>query len=106
GALFVLAFTPFEFALSVIAIVAFGDGFATLVGLHGIRPLFWNPSKTWEGLAAFIFSATAIAAFAVPLWSAVLYATVLGLLESMDWKTDDNLLLPVAATLLFHVFGL
>ncbi|MBI4360380.1 hypothetical protein HY572_01260 [Candidatus Micrarchaeota archaeon] len=105
GTLFLLAFVPFDFALAVIAIVAFGDGFATLVGLHGIHGLPWNKKKKWEGLAAFIFSASAIASLVVPLAPAVFYAVVLGALETLAWRTDDNVLLPVAATILFHVVG-
>lgn len=105
GSLLLLSFTPFHFALAVIAIVAFGDGFATLVGLHGIHALPWNKKKKWEGLAAFIFSASAIASLVVAWPTAVLYAIVLGVLETLDWRTDDNLLLPVAATILFHVLG-
>lgn len=105
GALFLLSFAPFGFSLTVIAIVAFGDGFATLVGLHGKQPLPWNKKKKWEGLAAFIFSASAIASLVLTLPAAVFYAVALGFLETLDWRTDDNLLLPVAATVLFHVIG-
>ena len=40
-----------ELALSVLAILAFGDGSATLGGLLiGGRPLPWNRHKTWAGL--------------------------------------------------------
>ncbi len=102
GALFVLAYAPFEFALSVIAIVAFGDGFATLVGMHGKWPLPWNPRKKTEGLLAFIFSAAAISSLVLPLGHAVAYSVILGFLETVDGPVDDNLLLPVAATILYY----
>lgn len=102
GALFVLAFTPFDFALAAIAIVAFGDGFATLVGLYGKWPLPWNPRKTTEGLIAFVFSAAAVASLVVPPMHAIAYAAVLGVLETMDGPVDDNLILPLAATVLYY----
>ena len=102
GALFVLCFTPFSFALAVIAIVAFGDGFATLVGLYGKWPLPWNPRKKTEGLLAFIFSAAAVASLVIPAPHAIAYATVLGILETVQGPLDDNLLLPMAATALYY----
>src|SRR5512142_56589 len=44
-----------EIAGSVWAILAFGDGFATLAGkaIRGPR-LPWNPQKSWSGFAAFV----------------------------------------------------
>ncbi len=102
GALFILSFAPFDFALAVIAIVAFGDGFATLVGLHGKWPLPWNPRKKTEGLLAFIFSAVAISSLVLPLQHALAYSIMLGILETIDGPVDDNLLLPVAATFLYY----
>ena len=44
-----------ELGLSVLAILAFGDGSATLVGLTLRGPrLPWNQAKSWSGLVAFI----------------------------------------------------
>lgn len=106
GALFVLSFTPFSFALAAIAIVAFGDGFATLVGLYGKWPLPWNPRKRAEGLLAFIFSAAAISSLVLPIGHAIAYSVVLGILETVDLPADDNLLLPLAATILYYAVPL
>ncbi|MBI5226562.1 hypothetical protein HY994_05005 [Candidatus Micrarchaeota archaeon] len=103
GALFVLSFTPFHFALGAIAIVAFGDGFATLVGLYGKWKLPWSPKKTTEGLVAFILSAAGIAALVIPPLHALSYAIILGVLETADIPADDNLILPVAATVLYYL---
>ena len=44
-----------ELGLSVLAILAFGDGSATLVGLMFRGPrLPWNNAKSWSGFTAFI----------------------------------------------------
>jgi len=44
-----------ELGLTVLAVLSFGDGSATLFGkLFRGRKLPWNPQKTWTGLAAFI----------------------------------------------------
>ena len=44
-----------EIGLTVLAILAFGDGSATLAGLLLAGPrLPWNPEKTWAGFLAFL----------------------------------------------------
>jgi dolichol kinase len=44
-----------ELGLTVLAVLAFGDGSATWGGLtFGGPKLPWNPQKTWSGLAAFL----------------------------------------------------
>jgi len=44
-----------ELALAVLAILAFGDGSATLVGLIFRGPrLWWNRTKSWSGLLGFV----------------------------------------------------
>lgn len=51
-----------EIGLTVLAIIAFGDGWATAGGLLiGGRPLPWNPKKTWTGLFCFLAGAAPIA---------------------------------------------
>jgi uncharacterized protein (TIGR00297 family) len=48
------------------AILAFGDGMATVAGvLVGGPRLSWNPQKTWAGSVAFVLYGTATAAFLV-----------------------------------------
>lgn len=47
-----------EFTLTVLAVLAFGDGSATLGGiLLGRRTLPWNPQKTWIGTLCFLLCA-------------------------------------------------
>src|SRR5438552_363040 len=44
-----------EFAAAGWALMAFGDGMATVIGLRwGIHRLPWSPRKSWEGLLAFV----------------------------------------------------
>ena len=44
-----------ELGLAVLAILAFGDGSATLVGLTFRGPrLWWNRAKSWSGLLGFV----------------------------------------------------
>ena len=92
------------------AILAFGDGFATLVG--GGTPLPWNRDKTVRGTAAFVVfgAAGGIASawwtiagmdpapplaftIAAPLAAAVAAAFV----ESLPVRLDDNISVPFAA---------
>lgn len=51
-----------EIALAFLALIAFGDGFATLGGLllRGPR-LPWNPEKTWSGLCCFLLAGVPMA---------------------------------------------
>lgn len=52
-----------EIGMAVLAILAFGDGSATLGGIWlGGPKLPWNRRKTWTGLASFVFVGTAMAA--------------------------------------------
>jgi phytol kinase len=54
-----------EIAFAVLAILAFGDGSATLFGnLLPKKPLPWNRGKSWGGFLAFIAVALPMAAFA------------------------------------------
>ncbi len=48
-----------EFAMVVVILIAFGDGFAYICGKNfGRRRLPWNPEKTWAGSIGFmVFSA-------------------------------------------------
>ncbi|MFN9718057.1 MAG: hypothetical protein ACK58L_05130 [Planctomycetota bacterium] len=52
----ILAFPgDLELGLSVLSILAFGDGSATLIGLSLRGPVLpWNSAKSWSGLAGFI----------------------------------------------------
>lgn len=100
GLLFLFAATSFAFAMGITAILAFGDGFATLVGISGKHKLPFNPRKTWEGFGAFVIAGVASSMFFLGVQNALLYSVALGVIESIDLKVDDNLLIPFFAVLL------
>ena len=94
------------------ALMAFGDGMASVVGtLWGRHALPWNPRKSWEGVAAHVVigGATAfvigwivaqrsgVAALgpAVFCLAVLIAAVVASLLESLDAGIDDNVLVPL-----------
>ncbi|MBI5037048.1 hypothetical protein HZC09_06940 [Candidatus Micrarchaeota archaeon] len=106
GALLALTFAPFDFALAIIAIVAVGDGFATLVGMKGKLVLSWNRKKTWEGFLAFMFSSAAIASLVLPFSTSLAYALALAAAETLELNSDDNMVLPITALALYHIIGL
>jgi uncharacterized protein (TIGR00297 family) len=95
------------------AVMAFGDGAATLAGTRiGGPRLSWNPEKTWSGLLAFVVIAS-LGAVAMSVWVAsgvtpappltfvwlapVVAAVAAGFVETIPVKLDDNLSVPVAA---------
>ena len=105
-----------EIGLTVLAILAFGDGSATLVGLaFGGKSLPWNRRKSWAGVIGFLLIALPTAA--VVYWrethnleaigSGVTFAqaclcvspaVVLAMLaESIDSKLNDNIRVGVVA---------
>ena len=109
---FLLMFVPAkaELGLATLAIISFGDGFATLGGLLLKGPsLPWNRDKSWAGFLCFLV-------FAAP-WSATVYwaesnpavafppAFAAGLLatfiaavaESIRSRIDDNIRVGLAA---------
>jgi len=95
------------------AVMAFGDGAATLVGTHAGGPrLPWNADKTWSGLIAFALAGS-IGAVALSLWVApmivpappwyftwlapVAAALAAAHAETIPIKLDDNLTVPFVA---------
>ena len=55
-----------ELAAAAWAILAAGDGAASLIGRRSTRALFWNPAKTWAGCASFVVAGAVAGAGA--LW--------------------------------------
>ena len=93
------------------ATLAFGDGFATIVGKSlGGRRLPWNGDKTWSGFLGFIVFGF-IGAYLVswylsdeptwwPRWAIVLITVVAGgIAESLPLHVDDNITVPVASAI-------
>lgn len=93
-------------------ILAFGDGFANLVGRHwGRYPLAWNQRKTWEGMLAFIGLGscfTLLLIYLLPealrldtswgIWIAIVCGSTMfaSVWESIPGTIDDNLIVPVS----------
>jgi dolichol kinase len=108
-----------ELGLTVLAILAFGDGSATLGGLLiGGPKLPWNRKKTVAGLGCFLVVGGAMASLiywgetqmnpeAVPPMATVraamfcggLAALVAGLVESIPSRINDNIRVGIAAAL-------
>ena len=95
------------------AMLAFGDGIATLVGQSvPLGRLPWNPGKSWGGLLGFLVAgATGGIAVAFwlgyPEWQVVLIAAaVAAIAESLPLVVDDNLVVPFAAAVALAVAGI
>ena len=93
-----------EIAAVAWVLLAFGDGFATIVGrAMPIRRVPWNPDASWGGMIAFIvaggIAATVIAyLFGEPSYGAVWIATVIAaIVETLPLGINDNITVPVAA---------
>lgn len=88
-------------AISVISILALGDGLATYIGTrYGRHKLPWNSSKTLEGMIG--FAAGAICAlFVMPAPATILVAMSATIVESLPLKVNDNIVLPVVSSLLY-----
>jgi dolichol kinase len=97
------------------AVMAFGDGAATLVGTRvGGQRLPWNPDKTWSGLIAFALvgsiGAVAVSVWVAPMmlppppwfftWIAPIAAAVAAAFaETVPIELDDNVTVPFVAGL-------
>jgi dolichol kinase len=86
-----------KFALAVIAILAFGDSFSTLIGRSGAHKLPFSGRKTLEGFGAFVVAATVGASLFIRPELALGYSFILGVVELVDLKADDNLSIPIVA---------
>jgi uncharacterized protein (TIGR00297 family) len=94
-------------------VMAFGDGFATLIGSQSAGPrLPWNPQKSWYGLFAFV-AAGSLGSVALGLWAVqswvdrpeaeflliapVVATVVAAFVETMPSPIDDNITVPATA---------
>jgi phytol kinase len=112
-----------ELAFTVLAILAFGDGSATLGGLLiGGRSLPWNSRKTISGTLCFMFfgslmgaiiywgEANPIVPFSGALQIAALASVIAAIAESLPTRLDDNIRVGICGSLgvaagQFLVFG-
>ncbi|PYQ25965.1 MAG: hypothetical protein DMF56_25960 [Acidobacteria bacterium] len=87
------------------AILAFGDGMATVIARFArIAPLPWNRAKSWGGFAAFVVFGF-LAGWGVGWWLgekdvlAIAIAVVAAAIgESLDLHINDNITVPFAAS--------
>lgn len=95
------------------ALLAFGDGVATLAGkgLGGAK-LPWNRDKSWSGLIAFFLAGGAMA-IAVAYWLdyrqpvvVLIAALAAAITESLALAIDDNLTVPFAASVALIIAGI
>lgn len=97
GALLALSFLGSQAqAMAVIAVIAWGDGMATIVGElfgKGMR-LPHNQSKSVPGTLAFIAFGTAAAYLFIGV-NALWLALACALVETLDLEIDDNFLVPL-----------
>ena len=93
-----------EIAAVAWVLLAFGDGFSTIIGKRlPLAPLPWNRAKSWGGFVAFILfggaSAFAIARlFGAPHDVAIAAAVLVSaIVESLPLGIDDNVTVPFVA---------
>lgn len=97
------------------AILALGDGAATLIGEHfKARELAWNPKKTYAGSLAFLLFGT-LGAAALLGWTeptlgyqAIFFlsfktALVAAIVESLPLKVDDNITVPLSSAVVLSL---
>ncbi len=117
-ALILVFWNRLEVAAAIWAILAFGDGMASLVGMTVGGPrLPWNPKKSWSGTLAYWLFGTLGAAtllwwtlsrtdqpYVLPFLIAAAAVTSLfaAMIESQPIALDDNISVPLLAGLVLH----
>jgi len=99
-----------ELGLTVLAVIAFGDGSATLGGMLLRGPtLPWNPRKTWAGFGCFILGAAPLSSLiywgeaqpkvsaSVAIACGVAATLVAAVAESLPLRINDNIRVGLAA---------
>ena len=90
-------------AIAVIIILATGDGLATYIGSSfGRHKLPWNESKSVEGTIGFAAGAMS-ALLVMPTAGTAAIVLLSGIIESLPLKVNDNIVLPVAASLMYYL---
>ena len=113
GLLVVVFRNQLHYAAIAWALLAFGDGVASLAGkAMRLAPLPWNPDKSWGGLLAF-FVVGAGMALAVAYWMdyrhpivVLIAALAAAITETLPLRVDDNLTVPAAAAVALMIAGM
>ncbi len=96
------------------ALLAFGDGVATVAGVtlgRATGPLPWNRDKSWAGLAGFLLAGIPMSlllyawtsqAPLVPSWvvAMVVVGAIVAVVESLPLGIDDNIVVPLGGAAL------
>ena len=100
GVLIIATFlTGTDSIIAGIIILALGDGMASIIGKRGRIKLPFNRNKSLEGtLAFFVFS---LPAYFFIGQNGIVIALICAIVESLDLKLDDNLIIPIAYVLTY-----
>ena len=100
-----LAFLMFgKLSMFGVLVLSVGDSLSTFVGkLFGRNRIFFNPSKSWEGTLAFFLGSFLVLSLTADLRTALIVSSLCALLEALDTRIDDNLILPVSASSLAYL---
>ncbi len=97
------------------AILALGDGTATLIGRNfKVKELPWNKDKSYAGSSAFLIFGTIgsmiLLGWMLPTLSfnfifflSLKTVIVAAVVESLPWKFNDNISVPVASALVMNL---
>jgi dolichol kinase len=102
GMILILTLTTPLYAITLISILAVGDGFSTLIGRNAEVKLPWNDNKTWYGFVSFVVFSS-IPAFSFLGFEGIAYAFALGMIETIDLDLDDNLLISISAVIIAYL---
>ncbi|MEM0372726.1 MAG: hypothetical protein QXO69_02730 [archaeon] len=104
GAFISLAFFPKETVFVAVLILAFVDSFSTVFGTCYGR-IKIRKNKTLEGFLAGFASCFIVTSFFIPLHVALVACLVASVVELYAFL-DDNVLIPVATSLIIYLFAL
>lgn len=98
GAIIVISVFSKEIASAAILMTTFGDMAAALVGTaYGKRWISGLPERAWEGVLAELAVNLVIGMVFLPLVVAVPMAIAATVVETLIYKLDDNLMIPIFA---------
>jgi len=102
GLLFIVLFSKdLNTAGGIVFILASGDAFSTLFGLHGKRKLPYSKKKTFEGTVAFmVFS---LPAYLIMGPTAIPIIALAAFVEGLPFAYDDNITIPIACIFLSYI---
>ncbi len=92
--------------LSMFGVIALsvGDSLSTLIGKHfGRHKIFFNGAKSWEGSFAFFLGSFLAFIFITDHRTALLLSSLSALVEALDLRIDDNLVIPLFVSALAYL---